>query len=704
MKSLKEITTTIFSNKSVGIFIFIFSTIILTLLLSSRYYLHHSIIENGVSKRDVIATRTIKIEDTEKTDKLKNEISKKVLPILVPIQDDFIKNNLDKNLETVDAIKSSNSSNDEKLNELILYFNLSEDNAIDIPNLEYLLKISNRHYDKIKIATKNTTLKILENGISENDIQDNFDKILKENTSKYLSSSDYALLTFFVKGVIAPNIVTDEEATEMARKSAINSVKPVETVYKAGSKIVSAGQLVSKVQRDALKKSGYNVIQLNFSGIMGILLLVIIALSTCAYEIEHQESNFKKKSYYALIGSMMILLVIFAIALPNHIGFLPVVAFTMILGIFLNNRVALICTISILCATALALQLDITLTVIYIFGAFATVYSLNTITYSNRMELARIGVASAIVYALGATGAFFLEYNFEDISFATYGNAILIIIGNGLLSSIFAIGILPILEAIFKITTPYGLMELANSNNPLLLKLQEKAPGTHHHSQMVAILAEAAAESIGANSILTRVGALYHDVGKINRPLFFFENQSYYGIENPHEQFSPKFSKMVITTHPRDGVEIAKEYGISSEIHPFILEHHGDSIVSYFYNEAVKNEGAENVSKDEYRYNAPRPSSKETAIVMLADGVESAVRSLKNASFDEINAKVTTIIKSKLMDEQLSDSPLTLKDLKIIEATFNRILKGMHHQRIKYHEDLLKGQNSSETEGNNNAN
>ncbi len=688
MKTFKQVVNEIFSTKCVGIAVFVFTAIALTIILSSRYYMHHSIIENGASKRDVIASKTIKVVDVDKTNKLKNEIMTKVVPILVPVQDDFIKNNMDKNLEKVDVIKNSAISDDEKLQELIKYFNLTEDNTVDIPQLEYLVKISDTHYDKLELATRNSLYKILDNGVSETDIQEHFDKLLKVNSSKYLSNDDFSTIEFLIKSVIAPNIVVDEESTETARKSAVNSVKPVEITYKAGSKIVSAGQIVSKVQKEALKQCGYNVIQINISGILGIFLIILLTLVICAYYVEKYEPALKRKEYYALLSTMMIFISAFAVIFPNHIIFLPIVTFTIIVSIFMNNKVALVSSLGIISAITLALQLDGDYIAVIIFGTFATVYALTSIDYTSRMDLVKVGGVAAGVYLIGTIGTILLEYNLDELNITEYALSLVIIVGNAILSSILALGLLPVLESIFKISTPYGLMELANSNNPLLQKLQEKAPGTHHHSQMVAILAEAAAEAVGASPILARIGSLYHDVGKINRPLFFIENQSYYGIDNPHEQFSPKFSKMVITTHPKEGVEEAKKYNIPPAIYPFILEHHGDSIVSYFYNEAVKQEGIENVSEEEYRYNAPRPSSKESAIVMLADGVESAVRSLKNPSFEEIDAKVNAIINGKLLDNQLSDSDLSLKDLKVITATFNRVLKGMHHQRIKYHEDF----------------
>ena len=257
-------------------------------------------------------------------------------------------------------------------------------------------------------------------------------------------------------------------------------------------------------------------------------------------------------------------------------------------------------------------------------------------------------------------------------------------------SSIVALGVSPLLESTFHIITPYGLAELGDHNQPLLKRLQIEAPGTYHHSLMVSTLCEAAAEAIGANPILARVGAFYHDIGKLKRPLFFVENQSYFSIENPHNSLNPRLSKMVITAHPKDGVELAKEYGLPSIINDFILQHHGEGLAKYFYNQAVQEEGIENVKEEQFRYTGPKPNSKETAILMLADAVESAVRAMKGATTEEIENIIDKIIVERLNDGQLADSPLTLKDIKIIAATFSRILRGMQHNRIKYQENIAE--------------
>ena len=267
---------------------------------------------------------------------------------------------------------------------------------------------------------------------------------------------------------------------------------------------------------------------------------------------------------------------------------------------------------------------------------------------------------------------------------------------NGVVSSMIVLGILPLLENAFKIVTPYGLAELADHNQPVLKRLQMEAPGTYHHSLMVANLCEAAAEAIGANPILAKVGAYYHDIGKLKRPFFFVENQSSFGIENPHKKLNSRLSKMVVTSHTKDGVDIAKnEYKLPPIIYDFILQHHGEGLVSYFYNQAIQEEGAENVKKDQFRYPGPKPKTKEAAILMIADAVEAAARAMNATTTEEIDSIINKIIDERINDDQLSECPLTLADLKTISATFSRILRGNQHDRIKYHENIAEEFNNS---------
>jgi putative nucleotidyltransferase with HDIG domain len=286
-----------------------------------------------------------------------------------------------------------------------------------------------------------------------------------------------------------------------------------------------------------------------------------------------------------------------------------------------------------------------------------------------------------------AVGLIYASYPGNQFNFlwhATFGMI------SGIGTGILTLGILPLIESTFKLITPYTLLELGNHDRPILKRLQLEAPGTFHHSVMVASLAEAASEAIGANPILARVGSLYHDIGKIKRPLFFIENQSYFGVENPHDKLTPRLSKMVITAHPRDGVEIAKQLNLPDVLMRFMMEHHGTLITGYFFNKAVIEEGSERVNKNHFRYAGPKPQSKETAIVMLADACESAVRALKNPTLAQIEERVESLFHQRIDDDQFSECPVTFQEIQIVKDTFVRVLRAIQHERIEYQQNVMQ--------------
>lgn len=252
-----------------------------------------------------------------------------------------------------------------------------------------------------------------------------------------------------------------------------------------------------------------------------------------------------------------------------------------------------------------------------------------------------------------------------------------------LLSGIFALGFTPFLESAFNIVTNMKLLELSNPNNPLLKRLLMEAPGTYNHSLMVANLAEVAAEEVDANPILARIGSYYHDIGKLKRPIFFGENLM--GRENPHNNIKPSLSTHIIISHAKDGLELAKEYKLPKIIQDIIIEHHGTTLVKYFYY-TLKNsvDDPSKINEDDFRYEGPVPSSKEAAIIMMADSVEAAVRSIKQPTKEKIEEMVNNIVKDKLNSGQLINSDLTLRDIEKIKKCFLKVLIGVYHQRVEY--------------------
>ena len=249
------------------------------------------------------------------------------------------------------------------------------------------------------------------------------------------------------------------------------------------------------------------------------------------------------------------------------------------------------------------------------------------------------------------------------------------------MAAVLCIAFDPIVETAFHLATPAKLLELSNPNHPLLRRLLIEASGTYHHSIIVANLAEAAAEAVGGNPLLARAGAYFHDIGKLKRPLYFKENQI---GENPHEHTNPYVSAAIVTAHTRDGLTMAQQYHLPQEIQDIIVEHHGDTPVMYFYHKALEQAGGQAVDIADFRYDGRRPQSKESAIIMLADTVEAAVRSMPDPTPKAINDFIARLVRGKLDDGQLDEAPLTLRDVTRICSAFATVLNGVFHERIEY--------------------
>jgi len=362
----------------------------------------------------------------------------------------------------------------------------------------------------------------------------------------------------------------------------------------------------------------------------------------------------------------------------------PVAAGSMLIAILLDNRLAYFLTMIMalyvgLLAEGNQLFYAITAFVGGSVGVFQ-VYKLN-----QTSDLARSGLYIALANMVSIITLFLIGGNWS-LNLAITG----VLIGaiNGIFSAVLMIGALPYLESTFSITSMNKLLEFSNPNHYLLRRLLLEAPGTYHHSLMVGNLAEASAESIGANPLMVRVGAYYHDIGKIKRPNYFVENQQ--GFDNPHEKIAPALSALIITSHVKDGVEMAREARLPQTIIDFIEQHHGTSLTKYFYNRAMEEDRDGKLGEESFRYEGPKPKRKEVALVMLADSVEAAVRSLSDPRPEKIRNMVRLLIKDKLNDGQLELCDLTFKDLDTIGNSFCKVLEGMYHKRIEYPETIVR--------------
>lgn len=692
IKFLENSAEFLSSTKILKILAFLIFALLMSAIISSKNFFFKSIIENGISKKDIIAQKTITVIDVDKTELHKKEIAQKIDPILAPADDDFIKNNLATLESSILQIRKKDAPLSVKKDELGLLFDMAEGYKKNYV-INFLLKADDKSLQQLMDKATLTLTNILGIGISERDYEKNdIDKIVHRNLVPNVTRNQITVIAALLEQVIVPNLVIDESATQIARHNAENSVKPYEVTFEKGDKILFEGEPVTKLKRDALAKAGYNVLEIGYRGFIGIFIIVVFAMLSFMVYMKTFEKKYLEPNHLMINAVLALVFGLIAALIPP--GFSPYVlpfpAFIIILSVFTNPRIAFMEASIMLAILSISMGYNLQFVSAFILINLISTVSIARIKFSRRFDLIRTGIEIAASSLILVLTIYSLEKCLIEVdNFLIFNDALFVFL-NGIVSGIVVLGLLPLLESVFKIITPYGLAELADHNQPLLKRLQFEAPGTYHHSLMVSNLCEAAAEAVGANPILARVGAFYHDIGKLKRPLFFVENQSYFGIENPHAKLNPRLSKMVITAHPKDGFELAKEYGLPPILYNFVLQHHGEGLASYFYTQAIAEEGAENVKEEQFRYTGPKPNMKETAILMIADAVESAVRSLKTPTPEEIEKIIDKIIIERLNDGQLSDSPLTLKDIKTIAATFNRILRGMQHNRIRYHEDIVQ--------------
>ena len=689
VSNLKEFFT---SAQTLKYIYFVVFTLLMTSVIASQNFFFQNIIENVISKRDIIAQKTLTVEDVKRTEQHRKEVAQKVEPVMAPAEDDFIKTNLQTLQSSVMQIRKKNVELAIKKEELGILFDLSDNSKRDFI-INFLLKADDNILHEVFDKSNLTLTNILHEGITERDYEkDNIDQIILNNMVSNVSKRQVSVIKAMLEQVIVPNLVVDEFATEIARKNAQNSVKPYEVVFQKGDKILFEGEPVTRLKRDALRQAGYNVYQLNWQGLAAIYIIVFIGTSLFLSYMKFFEKDFMQPRYLSIAAFLSLLIAIIAVLIPT--GFspyvIPIPAFLILMSIFTKPRIAFVAAVILLSVMSIGYQYNIQYLVAFLLLSILSAIAVSQIRYAERVDVIKTGFYIGIAGLIIVLSIYILEKCLIEVDNVLLLKNCIFILLNGIFSAIIASGLMPLFESAFKIITPYGLAELGDHNQKLLKRLQMDAPGTYHHSLMVSNLCEAAAEAIGADPILARVGALYHDIGKLKRPLFFVENQSYFLIENPHNKFTPRISKMIITAHPKDGLEIAKEYHLPQVVQNFIIQHHGEGLASYFYNQAVKEEGVENVKEEQFRYPGPKPNTKETAILMIADAVESAVRSLKNPTPEEIEGMINKIIVERLNDGQLSDSPLTLKDIKTIASTFSRILRGMQHNRIKYQENLAE--------------
>ena len=597
-EKMRELLT---SSRAVKILYLVTFTLLITAIIASQNFFFQSIIDNGISKKDVVAQKTITVEDVKRTEQHRREVTQKIEPILVPAEDDFIKTNLETLQKSIIQIRRKDKSEQEKINELNILFDFSDNTKRDFV-IDFFLHADEpslkEAFDKASLSLVN----ILRKGITEDDYQKNKIKtLIQNNLVSNVSKRQVSVITALLEQVIVPNLVVDEAATESAKIKAQESVKPYIVTFQKGEKILFEGEPVSRLKRDALRAAGFNVYELNWQGILSVYMLVLLVTIIFLGYLKFFEKTYFEPRFMSLSGMLVALTCLTAVILPTGSSpyILPIPAVIMIAAIFLSPRIAFLLSTLLLIILTVGMQYNAQFMIIFIILSLIGMITISKIRYTRRFDLIKVGFNLGLAGVLIMLSLYFIDKCLIDVSNIFIVRNCIYIFVSGVLNSILVLGASPLLENAFQIITPYGLAELGDHNQPLLKRLQMEAPGTYHHSLMVSTLCESAAEAVGANPILARVGAFYHDIGKLKRPLFFVENQSYFGIENPHNKLNPRLSKMVITAHPKDGLEIARKNGLPSVICDFILQHHGEGIAKYFYNQAVQEEGAENVKEEQ---------------------------------------------------------------------------------------------------------
>ncbi|MDZ7270222.1 MAG: HDIG domain-containing protein [candidate division KSB1 bacterium] len=486
---------------------------------------------------------------------------------------------------------------------------------------------------------------------------------------------------------LQPNVLFDHGETEARIATEVATVPRAKGMVLEGERIIDSHEKVTAHHVEILnslaearaeqgaRNFGRQV--LRFLGRVLLSGFCFLVLAVFVYR-ERRQALYDPR--YLLLLALVLLIVVGVAYGVNRLSLsanlIPAAVAAMLLTIFFDPRVAFVAMVVLGAILGAMRGNDFGVFVTCVLVGSASILSVTRVRKRNWVVRSLAITSLAYLASIAVLGLIRESSLAELLREWAYG------LTNGVVSPIVAYGLVVVFELAFEITTDMTYLELSDLNNPLLRELALNAPGTYHHSIMVGNLAEAGAEAIGANGLLVRVGAYYHDIGKMDKPDYFVENQR--GGRNPQDRLSPTMSALVLLNHVRRGSEMAVEHGLPSEIRDCIEQHHGTSVMSYFYQKAKEQNGANAVREDEFRYPGPKPQTKETALLMLADAVEAASRSLKDPSVSRLRTLVAQIIDERFREGELDESPLTLRDLNKVGEAFLKILIGRYHRRVEY--------------------
>jgi putative nucleotidyltransferase with HDIG domain len=533
--------------------------------------------------------------------------------------------------------------------------------------------------------------------LGENDIPDYVQKVSIETSSRVMLEEvgeptpikiGYQILTAFLR----PNLIFDREETDKRINEVIANVPISKGLVLENERIINTHDRVTAETLEKLHslateigerqayEGGTLTLVLTF---LGEFLFVALAMSFVVMFLLVARREMLADIQKMLMVFLIFMFIIGFAFLMNEFDFssnlkflIPISIASMLLLIFCDSRTSFVATVSLSVIIAMLRGNDIDLLIISLFVGTVSTFAVREIRSRSWIVKGMLIITLAYIVSIGIIGLMRSAVFSDILEMWLYG------VLNGIFSPIITLALMVIFEYTFKFTTNSTLLELSDLNKPLLRQLAISAPGTYHHSIMVGNLAEAASEAIGANALLARVAAYYHDIGKMEKAEYFVENQK--GGRNPHEKLAPSMSSLILINHVKRGLEMAEEYRLPYEIRDFIPQHHGTSLIKFFYQKATEHSEDGEVEEANYRYPGPKPQTKESGILMLADAVEAGTRSLKDPSVSRIRSMVNSFTNDRLTEKELDECPLTIKELKVINESFVNILTGMHHARIEY--------------------
>lgn len=523
--------------------------------------------------------------------------------------------------------------------------------------------------------------RVMRESIRESDLNLTGDQLPSQIALRF-DTRTAAVIVALVQDLVRPNRFPNPGATDLAREAAANSVLPESRSFERGQIVVRAGARIDDVDYEALSHLGLLESPDRRAQAIGraFLASIVVMVAIGLYIARLPDQIYVQARFLAVLAGIFLLTLAGARLFSGQVYLFPAAAMALTLVIITRNEVAIISGIGLGLLLGIMANNSLEIAMLVIIGSIVGALVLRRSERVNNFFFAGavIALANVVIVALFNLGLIGAE---EGMAL---GSLVVFAVINGMVAAMAALAAMYVITLVFNLPTSLKLVELSQPNQPLLQRLLREAPGTYQHSLQVANLSEQAATAVGANAELMRVAALYHDIGKMLNPAFFVENQA--DNVNPHEVLNdPYRSADIIISHVTDGDKLARQYRLPARLRDFIIEHHGTTLVGYFYTKAVEQAGDEEaVDLEEFTYPGPKPQTRETAIMMLADSCESTVRARKPANKAEIVDIVDSIIDNRMRDGQLDEANLTLRDISMTRDIFVEMLQAVFHPRINY--------------------